>query len=314
MKLVHIRSVQEADDFEVIYQLINTTMVRFSGTESVSYAVSGEVLKKRYCDLKSPNKAFVAISENKIIAFMGVLATGVTKNGLIECGFSQEYEDVLDQLLSKCIASVQGNGGTRIYIYSPIQFGQVRNEGIRLWEKLGFISDEYSYVTTILNLDNWIEPQSFNLSGIEPSMEMNYEQIKQILLEDGEDDMASLFHNQFSQKKTMNQVILTLKDETSNDISAIAYYRVNLMELDKEDRVFEATAFGIHVRPQFSLNKDEIRRFVQGALISMKQLDVQTVISRITLKNFSVFAALISEGFHNEGLEKANTIRLYKEI
>src|SRR5690606_11025391 len=314
MKLVHIRAVQEADDFEVIYQLINTTMVRFSGTESVSYAVSGEVLKKRYCDLRSPNKAFVAISENKIVAFMGVLATGVTKNCLIECGFSQEYEDVLDQLLSKCIASVQGNGGTSVYIYSPIQFGQVRNEGITLWEKLGFISDEYSYVTTILSLDNWIEPQSFDSSGIEPSMEMNYEQIKQILLEDGEDEMASLFHHQFSQKKTMNQVILTLKDETSNDISAIAYYRVNLMELDKEDKVFGATAFGFHIRPQFSLNEDEIRRFVQGALISMKQLDVQTVISRITLKNFSVFAALISEGFHNEGLEKANTIRLYKEI
>lgn len=312
--MFHIRAVQETDDFEAIYQLIDATTKRFYGMESMTYGVSGEDLKKQYSDSKFLNQGFVAISENKIIAFMGLFTARATKNAYIECGFLPEYEEVLDELLIKCTTVVQENGGSQIYKYSPILFGQVRNKGITLWEKLGFISDEYSYVTTILNIDSWNEPNSFNSTGIEPATEMSYEQIKQILLEDGEDAMAELFQNQYSSDKSLNEVVLTLKNKDSSDISSIAYYRVNLFKLDRGNESFEASALGIHVRPQFSLDNDEIRRFLQGVLISMKQLDVKTAISRITLKNFDVFSAMIREGFHNSELERANTLRLYKEI
>lgn len=308
------RAVQESDDFDSIYKLINETMERFSGTDSIAYGETAKQLKKNYNDPMSPNKGFVAIVEDKIVAFMAVFTAEITNNAYIECGFLLEHEETLNELLRRCVTTVRNNGGTRIYTYSPILFGQVRNKCITLWEKLGFVSEGYSNATTTLNLDHWTIPHSFDSSGIEPAMEMSYDQIKHILLEDGEDAMAELFQNQYSPSRNMNQVILTLKDNTSNHTAAIAYYRVSLFKQDKKNERFEASAFGIHVRPQYSLNQEEIKRFIQGALVSMKQLEVKSVISRITLKNFDIFAAMIKEGFHNQGLENVSTIRLYKEI
>ncbi|GIN72401.1 hypothetical protein J14TS2_28760 [Bacillus sp. J14TS2] len=312
--MFHIRAVQETDDFEMIYHLIDATMKRFSGDAIIVYGVSSESLKRQYCYSESHNKGFIAINDNKIVSFMGVYTAKVTKYAYLECGFLQEFEDALVELLHQCVHAVAENGGTKIFNHSPIMFGQVRNEGISFWERLGFISEEYSYITTELNLDSWEEPNSFDSSGIEPAMEMGYEEIKQILLEDGEDSMAELFQKQYSPDQSLNQVILTLKDKATNEISAIANYRVKLQEIDKETTALYASAFSIHVRPQFTLDRYEIRRFVQGALISMKQLNIESVISRITLKNFDVFAAMVTEGFHNQGMEKVNTIRLFKEI
>lgn len=46
----------------------------------------------------------------------------------------------------------------------------------------------------------------------------------------------------------------------------------------------------------------------------MKQLNVQSVVTSMTLKNFDVFAALAAEGFNNHDVEGANSIRLKKDI
>ncbi|WP_307604300.1 hypothetical protein [Paenibacillus sp. V4I9] len=312
--MVQIRAVTECDDFEAIYKLINDTFQRISGDQKSVYGVNGEVLKNQYCNPSSSNKGFIAVKDNTILAFMGVFPSNVTKNGYIECGFLDGYESILDELLSKCMSFIQERDGAKIYTFASTKFGQVRNKGITLWEKLGFTSDEYAYITTLLDLRKWKEPEDLDVTGIEPAIEMNYDNIKQILIEDGEDAMAELFQNQYSPSKNPDQVILTLRDKVSNEFAGIAYYRVVVSNRGSEDEFLDATAFGLHIRPKYLLNLDEIRRFLKGSLISMKQLNLYHVITRITLKNFDVFAAMVTEGFHNENLEDANVIRLYISV
>lgn len=151
-------------------------------------------------------------------------------------------------------------------------------------------------------------------SGIEPAMAMNYDEIRQVLIEDGEDEMAFLFQRQYAPIQGQDEVILTLRDEVSNEIAGIAYYRVSVFNKDKDDESLYATAFGIHIRPKFDITRDEISRFLQGTLSSMKQLTLDHVVTRITLKNFAVFSAMVREGFHNEEWENANVLRLSRSI
>lgn len=312
--MVQIRDVKETDDFEAIYDLINETLQRFSGDHRGTYGVRGEELINQYCNPNNLSKAFIAVQDDKIVAFMGIHPSKVTNNGYIECGYLIGYEDLLDQLLIQCTSFVRERGGNKVYKFTSIKFGQVRNKGITLWESLGFISDEYAYITTYLNLREWEEPEEFDASGIEPAKEMNYDDIKQILIEDGEDAMAELFQNQYSPTEGPDQVILTLRDKVSNEIAGIAYYRVILSNGGSENEFLDVTSFGLHIRPKFHLDHHEIRRFLQGSLISMKQLNVYHVFTRITLKSFHVFSSMVTEGFHNKDLENANVIRLYKSI
>ncbi|CAM4083294.1 hypothetical protein L1N85_14965 [Paenibacillus alkaliterrae] len=169
-------------------------------------------------------------------------------------------------------------------------------------------------VTTMLDLTNWKESEDFDITGIEPAVEIDYVDIKQILIEDGEDEMAELFQNQYSSTKKPDQVVITLKDKASDEIACIAFYRVVIANRGTDNELLDAIAFGIHIRPKYALNRAEIRRFLQGCLVSMKQLGLVHANTRITLKNFNVFAAMVSEGFHNEGLEKANIMRLYRSV
>lgn len=314
MGLVQVRAVKETDDFETIYILINDTFRRNSGDLKAIYGATGEELKKQYCNPGSLNKGFIAEEDNIIVAFMGVFPSEVTMNGYIECGFLEGYENIIGELLNKCSSLISERGGTKIYNFTSTKFGQIRNKGIALWEKLGFTSDEYAFITTSLDLNKWNVPEDFDTTGIEPAMEMNFDNIKEILIEDGEDTMAELFQNQYSQSKSPDQVILTLRDKFSKDIAGIAYYRVTISNRGTENECLTATAFGIHIRPKYGLNRDEIRRFLKGSLISMKQLNLYQVITRITLKSFDVFIAMVTEGFHNENLENADVIRLYRSV
>ena len=313
IQLVQIRDVREADDFEKIYVIINDTYQRFS-VDNVTYGQTGAGLKQIFGDPDSPNKGFIAEKDGSIVAFMGVYPKGETNNGLIECGYLDEYESILEPLLDKCMAVVQEKNGVKVYKFTSTLFGQVRNKQISLWEKLGFTSDEYSLITTMLYLSKWNVPDMLDTKGIEPALEMNYDEIKQMLIEDGNDEMAELFQRQYSPNQGQDQVILTLKDTNSNEISGIAYYRVSVLDKGMDQESLGATAFGIHVRPKYIVTRDEISRFVQGSLASMKQLNIDQVITRITLKNFAIFSAMVAEGFHNEGLENANVLRLSKSI
>ncbi|MDF2723322.1 MAG: hypothetical protein K0Q59_2997, partial [Paenibacillus sp.] len=183
-----------------------------------------------------------------------------------------------------------------------------------LWEKLGFTPDEYATVTTDLNMKEWKEPEQFHSKRIEPAVELDFNAIKQILMDDGEEGMAELFQNQYSTTIQPDRVVLTLKDKATDQIAGIAYYRVTTYRKDASTKSLQVIGFGMHIRPQFQVHHKEIRRFVQGCLLSMKQLQVNNVITHLILKNFAVFAAMVAEGFHNRGLEKANTLRMYKSV
>ncbi|TMV43813.1 hypothetical protein FE783_34155 [Paenibacillus mesophilus] len=276
--------------------------------------MKGEQLKKQYCYPNLSNMAFIAVEDDTIVAFMGVISSKVTTNGHIECGFLVGYESKLDELLIKCVAFARERGGHKIYKFTSTKFGQVRNKEIALWERLGFTSDEYALITTTLDLRKWKESEDFDASGIESAIELDYDNILRIFIEDGEHEMAELFQNQYSPTKNPDRVVLTLRDKATNEIAGIAYYRVVLCNKGTKNEFFDASAFGLHIRPEFLLNRHEIRRFLQGSLISMKQLNLYHVITRITLKNFRVFAAMVTEGFHNEHLESANVLRLYRNI
>lgn len=311
--MTQIRAVKETDDFEAIFNLINETLQRFSG-DRATYGLKGDALKNKYCNPNLFNQAFIAVQDDTIVAFMGVFPSKVSKNGYLEYGYSIGYEHLLNDLLVECTTLVRERGGNKIYNFTSTKFGQVRNKGITLWESLGFTSDEYAYITTMLDLRKWIEPEDFDASGIEPSIENNYETIKQMLIEDGEDAMAELFQNQYAPIHNPDQVVLVLRDKAADEIAGIAYYRVTKSNIGSKNECLDASAFGLHIRPKFLLHRHEIRRFLQGSLASMKQLHAHHVITRITLKNFHVFAAMIAEGFHNENLENASIIRLCKSI
>ncbi|MGZ9584308.1 hypothetical protein [Paenibacillus marinisediminis] len=142
---------------------------------------------------------------------------------------------------------------------------------------------------------------------------MNFHTIQQMLLEDGEDNMAELVGNVYDRERTPDEIVLTLRDKGSSEISGIAYYRVNIYD-SGNSKELHASAFGLHFRPRFEVSSKEKKRLLHAALLSMKQLNVQCVMTRMTLKHFDVFSALVAEGFNNNKLENANIIRLQKRI
>lgn len=314
--MVRIREVRETDDFEAIYGLLNDTFKRYTCDDKASYGPTAESLRSNYCGEGSQDKGFIAETGDSISAFMGVSVSSYTNNGYIECGFVDdgEIEHTLNRLLSMCTPLIREREGDKIFKFAGTKFGQVRNKEITLWEKMGFVSDEYSLVTTILDLTTWKQSDDFDATGIQAAIDIDYEEIKQILIEDGEDQMAELFQNQYSGTKKPDEVVITLKDQVSDEIACVAYYRVIIANRGTDNEFMDAVAFGIHARPAFSIDRAELQRFLQGCLVSMKQLGLMHVITRITLKNFNIFSAMVGEGFHNEGLEQANTMRLYKSL
>lgn len=313
-----MREVTVQDDFNAIYELINETELRFldpSKKGMVSLGESANALKESYCNQDSHCKGFIAYNQlEEMVAFMGVTLSESTKNGFIQYGITEGHEQLISPLLEKCAASIKAQGGTKIMKFVPAKFGQIRNKEITFFEKFGFVSDEYAFMTTKLALDCWERPVEFDNSGIEPVTHLNRDSILQLLLDDGEEDMAELFKNQFSSNRHLDQVTLVLRDEQTNEIAGLAYYRVMLTRKGTEAESMEATAFGVHFRPTFSLGMKEKSRLIQAALQSMKELGLTQVFTRLTLKNFDTFAAMVKEGFHNQDLEDLNIIRLSKSI
>lgn len=313
MTKVRIREITATDDFHEIIRLINDTLHRFIYIPLMRYGVTSEDLKRKYIDSEG-SKGFIAEDENKIVAFMGVTFSKVTKNGLLECGFVENFPTApLQKMTEYCSEIIRDLGGTKLFRFANTQFGQVRNREITLWEQMGFISDEFTSVTAFLSLNNWKEPVEYNNNGIEPTAIMEFHTIQQILLEDGEDVMAELVGNVYDKKRTPDEIVLTLRDKKASEISGIAYYRVNIHDKGTS-KEFQASAFGLHFRPMFEVSSEMKKRLLHAALLSMKQLNVQSVATRMTLKHFDVFSALVSEGFNNHNLENANIIRLQKPI
>jgi hypothetical protein len=289
----------------MINRLVNETFQRFVNDPRGSVYLEG-----------FQPSSFIAEENDKIVAFMHVTPSTITQNGTLTYGYTEGYEVAVKELLDRCITVIKENGGTQLYKWVNTRFGQVRNKEITLWEGLGFTSDEYTQVHVYRGLVDWQEPESFDSAGIEPVQTVSAEDIERMLLEDGEEAMAELFRNQYPPSLTRepNKVILTLRDSGSEAIVGIAFYRVGVTYRGTPNEFLNASAFGIHIRPQYQVSREEIRRFVQGCLVTMKQLDLRNVHTRLTLNHFDVFAAMVTEGFHNTNAERANTIRLTKKL
>lgn len=253
----------------------------------------------------------MAEQSGRIVAFIEVIISKFTKNGTLSYAWEENFEYVLNDLIDQCAQIIQNHGGSKLLVFAFNKVGQVRNKSMSFWEKMGFIADEYSFSAVTLNLEEWNEPpEDFDETNIESALHMHLEEIKQILSQDGEDEMAELFQRQFFPLKKPDQVILQFRDKDTNQIAGIAYYSVYL---GTEHGPYFASSFWIHFRPAFKVEKKEKMRFLQAALLSMKQINISQVTSRLTTKNFDVFALMIREGFEAFS-DNNSTIRLVKKV
>jgi len=305
-----IREVNENDDFEYLLELMNDTFSRHFKNTVCSVIFSPDELKNQYAE----QKAYVAVCDGKIIAVTHVRLTTMLKNGYLNYGYLEGYETALTALVEKCGSYVQSNQGNKLFAFARTKFGQVRNKEIALLESLEFVSDEYSYITCQLSLESWSAPIHLDSTDIEPIADMETNEIYNLLLEDGEDEMAELFIRQFPSGQRRNRVVLCIRDQATGEIAGIAYYEVYVYRPTPEESILHASAFGLHFRPEHVVNTSAKKRLLQAALQSMKQLNVQNVITKMTLNHFDVFAAMAAEGFTNDGLEELNSLRLTKNV
>jgi len=312
---VNIRPIAESDDFEWIVQLQNETAKRFNPDPTfLGIRGTAEELKEELCSSNAASKGFAIEVDGSIAAFMAVSLSPRTKNGYINCGFVEGYGHLVQEMVDKCSVIVRENGGQKMFKFAFNKFGQVRNSEISFWEQVGFISEEYSKVTLILNLEDWKEPQEFNNAHIVPATEFAIEDMIQMLIDDGEDQVADLISQQYLPQKNPDQVVLTLLDELTNEIVGLALYRVFVHNQGSEDEFLDAIGFGLYFRPKFEISKAEKRRLLHASLLSMKQLDIVHAVSNISLKDFDTFAHFVREGFDGMGAEKNSTIHLYKTV
>ncbi|NIK79514.1 hypothetical protein FHS15_004675 [Paenibacillus castaneae] len=303
-----VRQITLQDDFTLLHQMMNDTAKRFNPDPTFQgLSTTTDELKEEFSNVSLKN-GFLAEQNGQIIGFMGVSLSPITKNGNIIFGCIEGYEDVLTKLIEVSIEVVRKNGGEKLYKFTFSKFGQIRNSEISLWEKFGFLSEEYSNVQILLHLDDWMEPEHFNNVNITLPSRDEYEAIKKLLIDDGESFISERMDDPAS-------VLLTLRDEHTNEIMGLAYYHVDVEpKSSSQQENLSAYAFTLYFRPVFQWSKSEMQRLLHAALLSTKQLGVSHVITRITLKDFNIFALMIREGFDDFGIENMSTIHLYKKV
>lgn len=311
---MQIRAITTADNMADISRLVEDTWHRFVPHAKGRF-VAAESLKQDYVETEA-GAGFVAEDGDRMAAFVGVTISRLTKNGLLVCGFTEDFPpQMLKQMTDRCAEFVSARGGSKLVIYANLRFGQVRNREITLWEQMGFEAEEFASVTAFLSLEHWKEPEAYKNTGIEHVSAAQVGAIQRMLLEDGEERMAEQIGYVRDSQRSPSEVILTLKAGKSAEIAGVAYYRVNLYKPTKESSgEFQASGFGLHFRPALAVSGAGKKRLLHAALLSMKQLDVKGVMTRMTLKHFDVFAALAAEGFNNHNLEDVNSIRLHKPV
>lgn len=302
---VLVRKVTPDDNFERIRELMQSTKQRFYNDPRLN-VVGVEEFKEKYVE-PSNSFGFVAEKDKRMIGFMGVGVVKSTQNGYLEYGVEESESEAFESLLHACSEVIQKRGGHKLYYFATTSFGQVRNQEITLYERHGFISDEYSQITTHLSLKYWKEPDSINTSGIVLAADFELNAIVKMLIDDGEEPLAKQFNNQYSDANP-DVIVLSLLGP-NNEIAGVAYYKVKRIDPRKTD--LSAVAFGVHFRPQYNVNKADKRRLIQAALLSMRQLNVIHAHTNMTLKNFDTFALMIREGFDDY---LANSLRLVKSI
>jgi hypothetical protein len=183
------------------------------------------------------------------------------------------------------------SGGNRLTYFVFTEFGQIYNQEIAWLDRLGFQNiDPYLRVSARLLLNEWNPPEHLDTESIQTES-LSLDEIYRMLLDDDSVTNAYIFKFQFRTVKPSN-VVLTMRN-TKNEIIAVAYYKV----IEKPNGQLLGAAFNVHFRPKFELPRAEKRRFLQGALWSMKQLDLHTVNSLMSLKEVDTFTLMVREGF-----------------
>lgn len=309
-----IRELTENDDYDVLLRLINQTARRFNPDPAFKgIGMTNTGLKDSYCSSEPHKIGYVVEEDGQVIAVMGVTVSGITSNGYLEFGVAEGHEEALRGLVEKCASKVNQKGGEKLFRYAFSKFGQIRNREITLWEQLGFQSEEFSTIIVSLDLRDWNEPDNFHNQNIVPATGMELSEIRQILLEDGEDVTAELVSKQFV-TKSPDQIVLTLVDDRTKELAGIAFYRVMISNEGSDQEFYNASGFGVHFRPKFHLDQNEKDRLLHASLLSMQQLGIYHVYSRISLSKFDVFTMLIREGFDDPGFDHNCAVLLSKMV
>lgn len=291
---VLVRQLDVSDNYAEILELLNLTIRTYHPLTPMSYgSYTPLLLRERYCD---KNAGFVALNGNSIMAFVGVDLSDETHNGTLTYGFTEPNIDILAQLVQYCYEVVKAAGGSRMSLRAYLNFGQIRNPMITLWEHLGFVSDEYAYTSTNMDLWKWEPPAELDTSNIHPAATLPMSEVYRAMSLDPLSD-AELFRRQFLNSESTDapdHVVLCLTHPQSNDIAGLAFYKVIRQYGD-----YNAIALGLYFNPNHAVDRTEKRRLLQTTLLSMKQLNVHRVVSRMTFKDFDVFSAMAAEGFYS---------------
>ncbi|MFD1675918.1 hypothetical protein [Alicyclobacillus fodiniaquatilis] len=290
----HVRPLSGNDDYGAVLKLLNQTIRIYHPSTPMSFGGhTPALLREQYFE---NNAGFLALKGREIVAFMGVRFPKERQEASLVCGFIDTDASILESLLHLCMDAVQGQGRSRIVLREYINFGQIRSPMITLWERLGFIPDEYIYTSTNMNLWKWDPPTELDTSRIEHNPALELSDIHQILLANDPLD-AELFRKQYlsdGESGAPDHVILTLKEPGSDEIQGIASYKV----IYKYDE-YNALAFGLIFKPESPVDKSDKRRLLQTALVSMKELNIHRVVSRISFKDPEIFWAMAAEGFNS---------------
>ncbi|MDF2722725.1 MAG: hypothetical protein K0Q59_2400 [Paenibacillus sp.] len=293
MEALHttIREIRPDDDFELLRELIMETK-RYAAPEgSEVKAIAAEYLKK-WIVLEERIKGYVAEQGTEIVGFIGVEMR--EKHGVITTyGIKEAKLETLSSLVDACMQDINSLGGQCLGCFVHTEFGQIRNREIVQLERLGFhTSDYYVRVQTSLSLDDWREPDEIDTERVQAE-QLELDDVIHLLEEDSKNPNSLIFRHQFRIAEPSN-VFLTLRND-QHELTALAYYKVKRAKSNQEELF--ALAFNVHFVPRFELTRQEKKRFIQAVLLSMKQLDIKTVYSLMSMRYADTFTLLVQEGF-----------------
>jgi hypothetical protein len=296
---ITIRELREDDDYEAIRKLIDDTMRMFIPKVQIYYGGTAEMVKQNFAET---NKAFVAVEDGQLRGFIGCMGPHKTGTASLQVGFEAGFEHVLERLLDACESYVHEQGGSKLTARSYAEFGQIRNPMITLFERMGFVADQYLDTSINMDMSKWTVPEQFDNGGIQPAEVGGVEELARMLNEDGEGELERRIRYQYGAHPNYtthnpDHVILTLKLGDSGDIAGIAYYQVVMFKKGEQETILALGLF-VHFRPGSKVDRTEKRRFLQGVFQSMKQLGISRAMASMTFRDFETFTAIAAECYY----------------
>lgn len=277
-----LREIREDDDFDQVQKLLTEKRKNFPNVRKLLFPQSDTRI------------GYIAEVGPKCVGFLFLELRG--RDGMMNYAIDHSETDhfeLLKHMVETCTAVILDRGGEHLAYFVNTEFGQLRNREIFALEQLGFRTyDEYMRISTRLSMQEWDVTDRIETENIKVES-LDMDAVNRMLIEDGNFPNSLIFKHQFRKAEPSN-VFLTLRNE-QQDMMALAYYKVKRVNPSSDD--LSATAFNLHFRPAYSLSKNEKKKFLQGVLLSMKQLDIRKVHSLMSLMHADVFTLMVREGF-----------------